>query len=193
MEGGRFSPPAGAARRSLHGLDEAGRGEDLAPEVGPVQLDAPDRLVHLLELSQGEFGRAERGGQAGVLEFGADPGAGVGEDPVVVEGERAEPSGVPPLGAGRVAAAARFGQIGDEGGVGDGHDPHPRVAVRVGVGAQLLQVEGRDGVLGQPGLLGQLPAGRGPGGLPGQHEAAGQRPSALVRVLAAFDEQDVQA
>lgn len=176
----------------VDGLDEAGCAQDLAAEVGAVQLDAPHRLVDLLELSEGEFGRAELRGQAGVFELGADPVAGVGQDPVVVEGERSGGTRVRPPGTGRVSAAARFGQVRQEGGVRDGDDPHPRVAVRVGVGAQLLQVEGAHGVRAESGLLGQFAAGGLVGGLSGQDEAARQRPAPPEGVLAALDQQDVE-
>ncbi|CAM5468616.1 hypothetical protein STANM309S_03029 [Streptomyces tanashiensis] len=112
---------------------------------------------------------------------------GVGEDPVVVEGEVPVRPVRDPPGLGRVAAAARFGRIGYERGEGDGDDPHPRVAVRFGVGTELFEVEAGDGGLGEPGLLGEFAAGGRFGGLAGQHESAGQGPRARVGLLAALD------
>ncbi|CAM5698850.1 hypothetical protein SGLAM104S_04643 [Streptomyces glaucescens] len=108
----------------------------------------------------------------------------------MVEGEALGPLVRRPAGLGRVTAAVRLGGTGQQGGEGDGRDPHPGVAAGVAVGPQLLQVQ--PGHVRQAGLLGQLPAGRLLRGLLGQQEAAGQCPVARVRLLAALDEQHVQ-
>lgn len=116
----------------------------------------------------------------------------VGEDPVVVEGERtvrARPVRQP-VRAGGVTAPAHLGRVGHEGRERDGDDPHPGVAVRVAVGAQLFQVQPGD--VGQAGLLGQFARRRRLRGLVGQDETAGQCQAARVRVLPPLDEQHPQ-
>ncbi len=174
--------------------DRAGRGQDLAAEVGAVQGGVPDRLVDGLELPQGEFGRAEGRGQAGVLQLGADPGPGVGQDHRVVEGQRPDIAHRHPARPVGVAAAlrGRLRHVRDQGGEGDRHHPHPGVAVRLAVRAQLLQVESVDDGARQSGLLGEFAPGGRLRGLPGQEEAAGERPGSRVRVLPAPDEEHVQ-
>ena len=115
---------------------------------------------------------------------------GVGEDAVVVEGERPAPVVRQPAGLRRVPAAVRLGRVGQQRGEGDGDDPHPGVAVGLAVGAQLLQVQPGD--VRQAGLLGEFAPGRRLRGLVGQDEPSGQRPVAGVRLLPALDEQHVQ-
>ncbi len=95
-----------------------------------------------------------------------------------------------PAGLGRVAPAVRLGGVGQQGGEGDGHHAHPGVPAGLAVGAQLLQVQAGD--VRQAGLLAQFTPGGALRGLVGPQEAPGQRPAAGVRLLAAFDEQDVQ-
>ena len=82
------SAPGGAFVAGGH--DEGGRGEDLAAEVGGVQLDPPDGFVDAAEVGDRERLFEECGGQAGVFEFGSGAVDGLGEDAVVVEGERRE-------------------------------------------------------------------------------------------------------
>lgn len=190
VERGRFAAATGQPRGTGDGFDEAGSGQHFAAEVGPVEGGAPDRLVDLLELAEGELGRAEGGGQARVLELGADAFVGVGQDAVVVEGERPRPVVRHPAGVGRVAAAVRFGRVGQEGGEGDGDDPHPGVAVGLAVGAQLFQMQPGD--VRQPGLLGEFTPGGALRGLVRVHEPAGQRPVSGVRLLPPLHEQHVQ-
>src|SRR3954463_15135295 len=61
--------PAAVARGPAAGRDqEAIRAGDLAVEVAGVERGAPDDLVHPAELGHGELGRAEGGGERGVLQ-----------------------------------------------------------------------------------------------------------------------------
>ena len=102
----------------------------------------------------------------------------------MVEGDLGEVVDREPAGGGGALVEHRGV---DERQVGDGHDPAPRVTVRVAVGVELLEVDTAD-----PGLLGELALG----GLLGQlvivHEAARERPAPLLRRLLAADEEDVQ-
>ena len=94
----------------------------------------------------------------------------------------------PPAGRGRVRPGDRLGQVGGEGDVRDRDDAHAGVAVWLGVGRQLLQVEaGLDA-----GLLDELPRGGGGGVLVGLDKAAGEGPGPGKRIVPALDEQDVQ-
>src|SRR5690242_7562403 len=103
--GVELGPSAAGGALLPGGYDETGGGQHLAAEVGGVQFDAPDGFVDAAQVGDGEWFLEERGGQAGVLEFGAGPVDGVGENAVVVEGER---------------WALGVGQVGDrpESGVG---------------------------------------------------------------------------
>jgi hypothetical protein len=56
-----------------------------------VEGGAPDRFVHRAQLGDGELGRAEGRAQRGVLQLCPDPLDPVGEDPVMVEGQRRPP------------------------------------------------------------------------------------------------------
>jgi len=116
---------------------------------------------------------------------------GVGQDAVVVEGERPRLVVRHPAGVGRVAAAVRFGRVGQQGSEGDGDDPHPGVAAGLAVGPQLFQVQ--SGEVRQTGLLGEFTPGRGLRGLVRVHEPAGQRPVPGVRLLPPLHEQCVQS
>ena len=101
--------PAAPGRALLAGGDhEAGGGEHLAPEVGRVQLDAPDGLVDAAQVGDRERLLQQGGGQAGVLQLGAGPLDRVGEDPAVVEGEAGSPSRSA-TGQNRASAASDAG------------------------------------------------------------------------------------
>jgi len=76
----------------------------------------------------------------------------------------------------------------DQREVRDSRDPATRVTLRIGIGFQLLEVHGAD-----PGLLGELALGGLLRTLARAHEAAGEHPCPRKRVLAALDQQDVQA
>ncbi len=115
---------------------------------------------------------------------------GVGQDPVVIEGEGPGSVVRHPAGVRRVAAAVHVGRVGQEGGEGDRDDPHPGVAAGLAVGPQLFQMEPGD--IRQAGLLGKFTPGRRLRGLVGLHEATGQRPAPGVGLLSALDEQHVQ-
>lgn len=143
-----------------------------------------------MQLSECELGRTEGGGEPAVLQLGAHPFVRVGQNPVVVEGERPERVVRQPARLRRVAARTRLGRVGEQRGEGNGDDPHPGVAVGLAVGAQLLQVQPGD--VRQAGLLGEFTPGGRLRGLVGLHEATGQRPVSGVRLLAALDEQHVQ-
>ncbi len=108
----------------------------------------------------------------------------------MVEGE--PPRGVVrrPAGPRGVAAGVRLGGVGQEGGEGDGDDPHAGVAAGFAVGPQLLQVQPGD--VRQPGLLAQFAPRGAFRGLVRPDETSGQRPLSGVGLLAALDEQHVQ-
>ena len=75
----------------------------------------------------------------------------------------------------------------DEGKVGDRGDPPTRVALRITVRLQLLEIHGAD-----PGLLGELALGGLLGSFARAHEATGKHPRPRKRRLGALHEQDVE-
>ncbi len=79
-------------------------------------------------------------------------------------------------------------ELGREQEVRDREDRAARVAVERAVGAELLQVPGRSDAR----LLGELAARRPGEPLARQHEPAGERERAAVRLDAALDEEHVQ-
>src|SRR5258708_6764810 len=127
------------------GRDDEPRGRGgLAVEVPGIQDRAPDDLVDPAELSDGELGRAECGGQRGVLELGAGAFHAVREDRRMVEGQPRRAlgdvlHGLPPGGC-RICASHRLRQAGGEREVGDSDDAQPGVTARVAVAGQLLEV-----------------------------------------------------
>src|SRR5437868_11925972 len=78
-------PPVRSPAHRAIGDDETGGTLDLAVEIAGIEVDAPDRLVHLLELRNGERLGAERGCQGGVLQLGTRALNPVDDDTTMVE------------------------------------------------------------------------------------------------------------
>ena len=82
------TPTAPASADEVAGFfDEPVGGKDFALEVAGVDGGVPDGFVDAAQVGQGEGGVAERGGDGGVLEFGAGAFDAVAQDLGVVEGE----------------------------------------------------------------------------------------------------------
>ena len=117
---------------------------------------------------------------------------GVGEDAVVVEGQRDravdDVGDAPQAGVGGVGAGDELGDVAADGEEGDADDVAARVAAGVAVGAELQQRARR----GDARFLGELAHGGVVQRLVGPLEPAGQRPRAGVRVAVALDQHDVQ-
>ena len=164
-------------------------------EVRPVELHSPDRLVDRVEVGHGERLTAEGGGKPGVLELRPGPLDTVGEDPVVVEGERRLRGRCqclchrhPPRLRG-VRPRGRLGQVRAQRQPGDGHDPEAGVTAGIAVCRELLE---DDVVPSDSGLLVQLTVGSILEVLVDPDEPAGQSHPAGIRLAAPPDEERVE-
>ena len=152
----------------LGGLVEAGEGGE---------VDHVDFLV-------GEVGAEEVAGLE--LEAVAEALQGLLEHLLVVEGQRGQLVDGEPAGHAGIIAALDVLDAG-EGEIGDRDDAFARVAIGRGKGSQLLDV----GHL-QAGLLEQFATCAVGSILVDVEEAARERPTALVGLAAALDEQHVE-
>ena len=156
----------------------------LAPEVRRLVGHAADRLEHAPRLRHGEALREQPDRDVRPPELAAQALDGVDDDARVVEAERRERVDRLPPRARLVRPQHR--RV-DEREVRDRRDPAARVALRVAVRLQLLEVDGADA-----GLLGELALGGLLGPLARAHEAAREHPRPRERRLGALHEQDVE-
>src|SRR6186997_2121413 len=139
-----WSPARGTRPRPAPGRNHpAVLGEDAAPEVRRVELDAPDRLVDCSQLGHRE-GRSHEGRRhARCLELHTHPLDRVSHDSLMVE--RQLELSVEHVGHGREAGVRGVGSRNDVADVTQhrqvGHcdDVHSRVAARIAVRAELRQ------------------------------------------------------
>jgi hypothetical protein len=160
---------------------------DLAAEVARVKRHAPDHLIDVAQVPDGECVPAERRGQRGVFEACPGPLYSVVQDAGVVEGQcpayllhRSPASGL------RVRPGRRNGQIRGDREVGHADHPASGVTVRGTVGGQLLQMQG---IAIEAGLLAKLTCCRLAQTLTLPQEPARQRVPSPVWLIGPLDDQ----
>ena len=169
---------------------------EVAAEVPLVELDGrlaigPDRFVDRAQFRHREHGLDESGPERGVFQPGSDPFERILDDARVVERKR-RPLDVcyrDECGVCRIASAPQRRQPAADRYVRDRDYPHPWIAIRVPVAAELLQVPGT--ALAQARLFLEFPRRGLIEVLVRLHEPAGQRPVFAEWFLAASDERDV--
>jgi hypothetical protein len=152
-------------------------------KVTRVEADAPNDLVDVTELPDGECLWAQRRGQRGVLELGPGPLDAINEDLVVIERERrrsrrlfeqlAHCGPAPRRCVGPSAGA------GHEREIGDADDAPSGIPSRIAVRRELLDVVDRQ--FSEPGRARQLKFGGSEEVFFLRDPAAGERPMVSKR------------
>lgn len=161
-------------------------GQNLFPEIPPVELHAQDRLIHRLELPEGEFGWQQIESHMTVQDGGTEPLKTGVEDLLVIEGKGTN------VGDGMPVEFMCMGlQLATvdvyQGIIGDGDHPARRVPARLAEGMHLLQI-----YVGKTRPAAEHPVGGLVGILVYTHQVTEQRPLVLVFVEVASDQQHLE-